>query len=464
MNQSQTTPVSLKRETPLQEDLQPSINIGCIGHATHGKSTLVKAMTGVKTAKFNKELERNMTIKLGYANCKIWRCSQCQPNHYQSTDSKQMTGEVICYHCGADMELARHISFVDCPGHEVLMATMLSGATVMDGALLLIAANAPCPMAQTAEHLMAASMMGLRNFLVLQNKVDLVTENAAIENYNDINKFLSTSAANKSPVTPISAQQGLNVDVVCKNLATMQVPPRDLESPPVMLVIRSFDVNKPGETNIDNLKGGVAGGSLLRGTLKVGQKVELRPGRVIKKDGKFICCPLYTEIVSMLSDTNALTHATPGGLIALGTGLDPSLARGDGLKGQVIGIPGSMPPVFLTIEISYTRMKRVAGLATSPTPILSPGVKKPTNNKGNDIPRKLVKDETVRLNIGPLTLDAVVTATKADLAMLSLKVPCCADLQSKLSISRQQGKGHWRLIGVGVLRGGTQVPFRPFAQ
>jgi translation initiation factor 2 subunit 3 len=454
MNQTQNDPVSLEWETPYnrsQEDLQPSINIGTIGHVAHGKSTLVKAMTGVRTAKFNKELERNMTIKLGYANCKIWRCNVCQPHHYQSTDSKQMLGTVICYHCGADLELVRHISFVDCPGHEVLMATMLNGATVMDGALLMIAADQTCPQPQTAEHLAAASMMGLHNYVVLQNKVDLVNENKALENYTQIKTFLKTSpSTQQSPIIPISAQQGLNMEHVCRHLANMEVPPRDLTAPPLMIVVRSFDVNRPGESNIDALKGGVAGGSLIRGTLKAGMKIEIRPGRVIKKDGKFICCPLQSEVVTMLSDTNALQIATPGGLIAVGTKLDPSLARGDGLKGQVIGVPGSMPPVFVSLEVSYLKMKRVVGLQKP----------QPGEKTHDGAVRPLRKGEVVRLNIGSATVDGNVTATKADLVKLQLKTPVCAELGEKLSISRQIGQGHHRLIGVGVIRAGDQIPLR----
>ena len=73
------------------------------------------------------------------------------------------------------MTLLRHISFVDCPGHDVLMATMLSGAAVMDAALLLIAGNEPCPQPQTSEHLAAVEIMKLQNLIILQNKIGLCT-------------------------------------------------------------------------------------------------------------------------------------------------------------------------------------------------------------------------------------------------------------------------------------------------
>lgn len=81
-----------------------------------------------------------------------------------------------------------------------------------------------------------------------------------------------------------------------------------------MMIVRSFDVNKPGEMNLDNLQGGVAGGSLLRGTLEVGADIEIRPGKIIKlKNGSFVCHPLKSKVLSLASDKNDLQKAYPGG-------------------------------------------------------------------------------------------------------------------------------------------------------
>ena len=88
------------------------------------------------------------------------------------------------------MHLLRHVSFVDCPGHDILMATMLNGAAVMDAALLLIAGNEPCPQPQTSEHLAAIEIMKLQHIIILQNKVDLMKESAAEEHYQSIKKFI----------------------------------------------------------------------------------------------------------------------------------------------------------------------------------------------------------------------------------------------------------------------------------
>jgi hypothetical protein len=88
------------------------------------------------------------------------------------------------------MKLVRHVSFVDCPGHDILMATMLNGAAVMDAALLLIAGNETCPQPQTSEHLAAVEIMKLENIIILQNKVDLIKEAQALEHQKEISAFV----------------------------------------------------------------------------------------------------------------------------------------------------------------------------------------------------------------------------------------------------------------------------------
>jgi len=128
---------------------------------------------------------------------------------------------------GGQMELVRHVSFVDCPGHDILMATMLNGAAVMDGALLLIAANESCPQPQTSEHLAAIEIMRLANIIIVQNKVDLVTESMATGQYNSILEFTKNTVADGAPIVPISAQLKYNVDVVCEYICkSIPVPVR----------------------------------------------------------------------------------------------------------------------------------------------------------------------------------------------------------------------------------------------
>ncbi|CUG93205.1 eukaryotic translation initiation factor gamma subunit, putative, partial [Bodo saltans] len=172
---------------------QATINIGTIGHVAHGKSTVVKAMSGVRTTKFKKEAIMNITIHLGYANAKIFKCETCEaPKCYQAFGSKQ-ADVTKCQFCGNLLKLVRHVSFVDCPGHDVLMATMLNGAAIMDAALLLIAANESFPQPQTLEHLKAVEIMKLRNIIVLQNKIDLVKEVPAKDQFQQIRSYLEST-------------------------------------------------------------------------------------------------------------------------------------------------------------------------------------------------------------------------------------------------------------------------------
>lgn len=127
---------------------------------------------------------------------------------------------------------SRHVSFVDCPGHDILMATMLNGAAVMDAALLLVAGNESCPQPQTSEHLAAVEIMQLKHIIILQNKIDLMQESQLKEQYEHILAFIKGTVAEGSPVVPISAQLKFNIDVVCEYICRkIPVPKRDFTSP-----------------------------------------------------------------------------------------------------------------------------------------------------------------------------------------------------------------------------------------
>ena len=134
--------------------------------------------------------------------------------------------------------------------------------------------------------------------------------------------------------------------------------------PIAVLVIRSFDVNKPG-AEVDDLKGGVAGGSILKGVLKVGQEIEVRPGIVSKdNEGRLQCRPLLSKIVSLYAEQNDLAFAVPGGLIGVGTKIDPTLCRADRLVGQVLGEVGALPEIYTEIQITYFLLRRLVGVRT----------------------------------------------------------------------------------------------------
>ncbi|KAI7740265.1 hypothetical protein M8C21_000034 [Ambrosia artemisiifolia] len=452
-NPSTTVNMARKGKGLMEQDLST------IGHVAHGKSTLVKAISGVQTVLFKNELERNITIKLGYANAKIYKCEdeRCpRPMCYKAYGSGKEDSPA-CDVPGfenSNMKLMRHVSFVDCPGHDILMATMLNGAAIMDGALLLIAANESSLQPQTFEHLAAMEIMRLKHIIILQNKVDLVKENVAINQHETIQKFIQGTVAEGAPVIPVSAQLEANIDVVCEYIIKrIPIPKRNFTSPPNMIVIRSFDVNKPG-AEVDKIKGGIAGGSILKGVLKVNQRIEVRPGIVVKDEsGNIKCSPIYSTIVSLCAEQNELQFAVPGGLIGVGTTMDPTLTRADRLVGQVLGEVGSLPDVYVELEVEFCLLRQLLGVKTNET------------EKQVRV-SKLAKAEILMLNIGSMSIGARVLAVKSDLAAkknvakLQLTSPVCTSKGEKIVLNRRVEK-HWRLIGWGTILAGLTLEIPP---
>ena len=245
---------------------QPEVNIGMIGHVDHGKTTLTQRLTGKWTDEHSEEIKRGISIKLGYADTAFYKCPSCpEPQCYTTKET--------CPYCGSKTELLRAVSFLDAPGHETLMAVMLSGASLMDGAVLLIAANEPCPQPQTREHLMAMEIAGIKNIVIVQNKIDLVSEKQALKHYEQIKEFVKGTCAEDAPIIPISAHHDINIDVLIKAIEEkIPTPKRDLSKDPLMYVARSFDINKPGSRPKD-LKGGVIAVSYTHLTLPTTERV-----------------------------------------------------------------------------------------------------------------------------------------------------------------------------------------------
>merc|ERR1712232_974394 len=238
------------------------------------------------------------------------------------------------------------------------------------------------------------------HIIILQNKVELVKEAQARAQYDEIKRFVAGTAADSSPIIPLSAVLKYNLDVVCEYLCTqVPIPPRDFTSSPVMIIIRSFDVNKPGE-EVANLKGGVAGGSILKGVLRVGEEIEIRPG-IVSKDasGKPLCKPIKSRIMSLAAEQNSLQFAVPGGLIGVGTKIDPTLSRGDRLVGMVLGHPGGLPSIYTEIEVKYYLLKRLLG------------VKVEGDSKADKV-SKLKKGEMLMVNIGSTAAGGVILGIK----------------------------------------------------
>ncbi|MDT8358060.1 MAG: translation initiation factor IF-2 subunit gamma [Methanomicrobiaceae archaeon] len=403
----------------------PSVNIGLVGHVDHGKTTLVSGLTGVWTDRHSEEMKRGISIRLGYADATFYRCPDCEGDEAYSTSPD-------CSGCESKAIPFRTVSFVDAPGHETLMATMLSGSALMDGAMLVIAANEPCPQPQTKEHLMALELVGIEKIVIVQNKIDVVSQEEALKHYRQIKKFVKGTIAENAPIVPVSAQKQINLGALIHALDEyIPEPKRNPQIDPLMLIARSFDVNKPGCSWRD-IRGGVIGGSLTRGELHEGDDIEIRPGRQKQVENKTIWEPIHTKITSINMGAKRVNDATPGGLLALGSKLDPALTKSDALAGQVAGLSGKLPPVWDRLNFRVTLMERVVG----------------ADRELNIEP--LRHKEPLMLSVGTSVTVGVVVSTKKDSAQVVLKRPVCADVGARIAISRQVG-GRWRLIGMGIL-------------
>ncbi|TFH24158.1 translation initiation factor IF-2 subunit gamma [Candidatus Bathyarchaeota archaeon] len=405
---------------------QPEVNIGTIGHVDHGKTTLVQSLTGTWASRHSEELKRGITIKIGYADMPIYKCPKCEP-------PKNYTIKPFCENCNSEAEFVRAISFVDAPGHEALMATMLSGAAIMDCAILVIAADEPCPQPQTREHLAAAEVSGIKNLIIVQNKIDIVDEKRAIESYKEIKAFIKGTVAENAPIIPISAQRGINIDVLLNAIQTIiPTPKRDETKPPMMFIIRSFDVNKPG-TTIEGLEGGIIGGTIAQGKFVVGEEIEIRPGVMAEREGKTVYDPLISQIVSLQAGNEDVKEATCGGLVGVGTCLDPSYSKADGLTGSIAGKTGQLPPTLTELTLETHVLERAVG------------------TKDLLKVEKINPDETLLLHVGSAVNVGKVSSIKQNIIKVKLTRPICALPGSRVAISRKI-TSRWRLIGYGLVK------------
>ena len=403
---------------------QPEVNIGLVGHVDHGKTTLVQALSGSWTDQHSEEMKRGISIRLGYADATFRECSDRDAPERFTVDEECPDG--------SKSDPLRTVSFVDAPGHETLMATMLSGAAIMDGAVLVIAANEPVPRAQTEEHLMALDIIGIENIVIAQNKVDLVDREQAVENHEQIQEFVEGTVAEDAPIVPISAQRDVNVDLLIETIEEeIPTPERDPDADARLQVARSFDINRPGTTHED-LVGGVIGGSLTQGRLEVDEGIEIKPGREVEEGGQSEYRPVETTVRSLQAGGEFVDSVSPGGLLGVGTGLDPSLTKGDALAGQVAGPPGSLPPTRESFVMDVELLERVVGEDADEIEPISTG-------------------EPLMLTVGTATTVGSVTSARDEECEVRLKRPVCAPGGAKIAINRRVG-ARWRLIGVGTLR------------
>lgn len=404
---------------------QPVLSIGMVGHIDHGKTTLLWQLSGKWTDTHSEELKRGITIKLGYADVMINKCNKCEP-------PLCFTREKTCKN-GEEAKPYRYISFIDVPGHEMLMAAMLSGAAIIDAAILVIAANEHCPRPQTREHLVALEAKGIKNIIIVQNKVDLVSREDALKNFEQIKQFVKGTIAENSPIIPCSAQQGINIDMIFSEICNIPIPKRDTHSKPLFFIARSFDVNKPG-TKMKELQAGVIGGVLRQGMLRQGDMIEIKPGLSIKKHNITEYKTIKTKILKIYSGNAEIKEAFPSGSLALQTNLDPMMTKADSLAGCVVSKVNELPEIQNRIKIRAELFKEVLGTETK------------------QAVDQLKTSELLMLSINTsITVGTVVKIGKdAKEIEVTLKIPIIAIPGTKIGMARNV-QGHFRLIGWGEI-------------
>ena len=388
----------------------PEINVGVVGHIDHGKTTLLSRLTGKFADTHSEELKRGITIKLGYAELIIHK----DGNKFSIDKGKPV----------------RYVSFIDAPGHEMLMATMLSGAAIIDSAILVIAANEGIK-PQTKEHFMALQAKKIKNIIIVQNKIDLVSKERVLESYKEIKEFVKGTIAENSPIIPVSAQQNVNIEKILEALTEIPVPKRDESLNPIFLIARSFDINKPG-TEIKKLHGGVLGGILKQGKLKVGDEIEIKPGRTVKKNNQYSYEPITTKIISLRKGNSNVNEIKPGASISIETELDPYISKTDSLTGSIVSKKGLLPDITSKVKVKTELFKEVLG--------------EESKEKVTEIKTK----EMLMLSVNTTITVGTVEKITGDVVEMNLNIPIVALPGDNVGIARNRNS-HWRLIGFGEI-------------
>jgi len=204
-----------------------------------------------------------------------------------------------------------------------------------------------------------------------------------------------------------------------------------MDKEPIMLIARSFDINRPGATP-ESMTGGVLGGTLKQGKFHVGDEIEIKPGRMVEEKNQKVWYPLTTKITGIITGGNHVDEVIPGGSIGVQTNLDPSIVKSDKLTGNVVGHPGKLPEVWYEFTLSVKLLERVLG----------------SDKELQVEPIKL--GEVLMLNVNSAATVGIVDKLGKNQFHCKLKLPVCSERTSRITISRKIGT-RFRLIGFGMI-------------
>ena len=276
------------------QPVQHCIVVGTAGHIDHGKTALVRALTGIDTDRLPEEKRRGITVDLGFARC----------------DLKSASGATFS------------LDIVDVPGHRQFVRNMLAGAGGMDAVMLVISA-AEGVMPQTEEHLAICGLLGIRRGLVALTKGDLVAEEELESVCAEVRTAIRTSFLRDSAIIPVSAHTGFGMLTLRMALGRLaeQTPLRNHAGLPRLPLDRAFVMKGFGT---------VVTGTLQSGRISVGQSLTLEPG------GKAV------RVRGMQRQGRSCTEAFAGSRVAVNlSGIEVSEVR----RGDTLVLPSTFQAV-----------------------------------------------------------------------------------------------------------------------
>jgi translation initiation factor 2 subunit 3 len=398
---------------------QPNLNLGTLGSVSDGKSEMIFQLTGghkyggIRTQRDSREKKRNITIKAGYANIKLWKCESCNFK-YSSSDSLL---EFKCEECDQNCVLIKTISFADCPGHQELIETMLNSVSLMRGAIVIIAASEPIKQKpQLIQHLIAAKMANLEKLIICMNKCDLVPIDLVRERKAELDALLLKLKIKPCIIIPTSFTHRIGINELVNAIDYYfndEVIENNNKS--IFRITRSFDINQP-IIDYSEIKGGCVGGSLMSGKFQIGDEVEINPGILTRtKDGRYTNEPIRTKLISFQSNKKDIEEVTPGGLVALLTDIDPFYCKNDSLKSNIVTHVGHSLPVYNELQLQVIKIDEF------------------------DERWEPKNGDKIFLQIANMSSEARIAKIKNDIMTFQLMKPICIEPDSKILICLKQG-------------------------
>lgn len=398
------------------------LNLGTLGSVSDGKSEMIYQLSGgVRTQRDSREKKRNITIKAGYANIKIWECNGCNSLY----SSQYLNDNYLCEKCQTECQIINTISFADCPGHQELIETMLSSVSLMKGAIVIVSAFEPLKQKpQLIQHLIAAKMANLDKLIICLNKCDLVSQQIVKKRKKELDELLEKLEIKPLAIIPTSFTHKLGINHLL--LAIKLYFNNNLEQNTdntEFRITRSFDINQPG-INYDQLKGGCIGGSLIQGQLNKNDIVKILPGILTKqKDGRYTNTPIITPLLSFESDKKQIETVNPGGLVGILTEVDPYFCKSDGLKSNIIVKETDNVQVYRDLKISFIKIEEF---------------------EGNWTPK--INDK-IFVQVANMSSDGKITSVNSDTLEIELTKPICLMESHKILLCIKQPI--LKIVGLG---------------